>query len=263
MRARLVLGKGQPCREPGAIERAAQRGGSALGPGAVRIGLSRVLEAGLWIATAGRGLRSVLPRGEIVRLAPRNRRTFWNIEEYEAFRAASRTGDVVIDAGAHTGAYTVLFAQWVGPQGHVYAFEPVPVVASALRAQLALNRVSDRVTVVEAALGDRAGRLAMTAPGTVGINRRAVPTDPPTHRLDVTVMRLDDFCAERRISPGLLKFPGRSARARGSAAATCLHGVSSLALARIRVDRGGSRKGTLGPRSASRAAARRRRRLAR
>jgi FkbM family methyltransferase len=171
----------------------------------IRTVLSRALEVALWVATAGRGLRSVLPRGEVVRLAPRYRRTYWNVEEYEAFRVAIRPGETVIDAGANTGAYTVLFAQWVGPAGHVYAFEPVPRVARALRAQLALNGVSEQVTVVEAALGHRTGHVTMIAPGTVGINRRALPTDGPHDRVKVAIVRLDDFCAERHINPGLLK----------------------------------------------------------
>ncbi len=177
----------------------------ALPGGSIRAWLTRGFEMALSIGTAGRGLRSTLPRGEVVRLTPACRRTLWNTEEYEAFRAATRPGDVVIEAGAHTGAYTVLFAQWVGATGHVFAFEPVPSIARLLRAQLALNGVADRVSVIEAAVGERAGTLALTSPGRFGINRPAAPGDPHSQRLTVTTVGLDEFCAERGVRPQVVK----------------------------------------------------------
>jgi FkbM family methyltransferase len=129
----------------------------------------------------------------------------WNLEEYEAFRAVTQAGDVVVEAGANIGAYTVLFAQWVGAAGHVFAFEPVPSIARRLRAELALNRVADRVTVIEAAVAERSGTLSLTAPGRAGINRPAVPGDPDSQRLVVTTAGLDEFCAERRVTPRVVK----------------------------------------------------------
>jgi FkbM family methyltransferase len=205
MSDRVVRGEGRSFRRTGRLERAAAQAGRCLGAGAARAALARALDAALWVRTAGRGVRAVLPHGEVVRLAPRYRRTFWNVEEYEAFRTATGPGDVVIDAGANTGAYTVLFAQWVGPQGRVFAFEPVPRIARALRAQVALNGLTGRVRVVEAALGESEGTLTMTAPGMVGINRRALSTDSTRHRLNVPSVSLDRFCQQRSLAPAVLK----------------------------------------------------------
>ena len=37
-----------------------------------------------------------------------------------------RPGDVMVDVGANLGLHALLGASCVGPNGHVYAFEPVP-----------------------------------------------------------------------------------------------------------------------------------------
>ena len=52
-------------------------------------------------------------------MAPAFRHITWNPDEYTAFRASVRAGDVVLEAGANVGAYTMLFAQWAGPAGRV------------------------------------------------------------------------------------------------------------------------------------------------
>ena len=67
-----------------------------------------------------------LPGGERIRLLPSLRQVTWNTDEYDAFRRDVRPGDVVFDVGANLGAYTMLFAQWVGPAGGCFAFEPAP-----------------------------------------------------------------------------------------------------------------------------------------
>jgi FkbM family methyltransferase len=193
----LTYGEGRGFRQSNVFERAAALASRRLPAGPIRAWITRGFDVAMWIGTAGRGLRSTLPHGEVVRLTPACRRTFWNLEEYEAFRAATQPGDVVIEAGAHTGAYTVLFAQWVGATGHVFAFEPVPSIARELRAQLTLNRVADRVTVIGAAVAEGAGTLSLTRP--------ALPGDPDAHRLAVPTVGLDEFCAERGARPRLVK----------------------------------------------------------
>ncbi len=51
----------------------------------------------------------------------------------EALSAAVREGDTVWDVGANVGLYTQMFSSWVGPQGQVVAFEPVPSCFARLR----------------------------------------------------------------------------------------------------------------------------------
>jgi FkbM family methyltransferase len=77
-------------------------------------------------------------------------------EDYLGGLAALREGDCVIDIGANIGAFTVLAARKVGPNGQVYAFEPDPQVCDRLRQNLRLNRL-ENVTVYEGAVGGKSG----------------------------------------------------------------------------------------------------------
>lgn len=78
----------------------------------------------------------------------------------EALFAALKTGDVVWDVGANVGYYTRRFAEAVGPEGHVLAFEPFPATAERLRADMqAISNYTLQVT----ALGAEAGNVTMEA----------------------------------------------------------------------------------------------------
>jgi FkbM family methyltransferase len=65
-----------------------------------------------------------------------------------------RSGDAMIDGGAHIGYLTLLGSSCVGPRGSVHAFEPV----SATHAALA------NVRLTQAALGPRSGTLDLELP---------------------------------------------------------------------------------------------------
>src|ERR1700722_172759 len=65
-------------------------------------------------------------------------------------------GQVVYDVGANIGFFTLLLARLVGPRGRVFAFEPMPENAAALRHIVALNGL-DNVTVVEKAMSSESG----------------------------------------------------------------------------------------------------------
>lgn len=68
-----------------------------------------------------------------------------------------------IDIGANQGLYAILAARHPLCAG-VHAFEPVPDTAAFLRRNLALNGVSDRVQVIEAAISGQQGHMLIHLP---------------------------------------------------------------------------------------------------
>jgi len=63
-------------------------------------------------------------------------------------------GDTFVDIGANSGYFTVLAALRVGPNGRVFAFEPHAAVRRQLEHHVAINGVSDRVSISDLAIAD-------------------------------------------------------------------------------------------------------------
>jgi FkbM family methyltransferase len=57
----------------------------------------------------------------------------------ELFAREIKTGDIVVDVGAHIGSYTLLFAKLVGPTGKVFAFEPHKDNFALLKKNIEIN----------------------------------------------------------------------------------------------------------------------------
>ena len=97
---------------------------------------------------------------------------------------APKPGDVVVDAGAHIGAFTEIASRLVGPTGCVYAFEPHPDNFALLR-----ENVADLSNVVafNVALGEARGRTRMPY---LEMNTGAVRSGEGP--FEVQVVRLDD-----------------------------------------------------------------------
>jgi FkbM family methyltransferase len=109
-------------------------------------------------------------------------------------------GDLVVDVGAHYGAYTVCLARVVGPAGRVLAVEPASHALDVLRQNVRANGLHS-VQVVPAALGDRTDRLILQGHGDPSRASLAGPAVGPdcVHGPDgcgsevVRVLRLDDL----------------------------------------------------------------------
>ena len=167
--------------------------------------LKRLYHAAMMLKTAGRGLRSDLPNGEVVYVSPECRYLSWNHTEYEAFREAVRPGMTVFDVGANVGAYSLLFGQWVGSTGAVFAFEPSPAIRDGLRRHIQLNALEGSVRAVPAAVGAAPAQARFVIESTAGEGRLAGDRDSGAPTIDVPVTTIDEFCASEKLTPNVIK----------------------------------------------------------
>lgn len=83
---------------------------------------------------------------------------FFNIEgPYEHGPVMVESGDVVIDAGANMGVFSLYAARQCRPHGHVYAFEPITQTRTMLDYNVHQNDTTEQVSIVPLALGAQTG----------------------------------------------------------------------------------------------------------
>lgn len=124
----------------------------------------------------------------------------FNLEgPYEAGGARLRERDVVIDAGANIGVFTVFAARRVGPNGHVYAFEPIQKTRSVLLENISMNGASN-VTAIPCALSDRAGEAGFSVNDTALGSSSGVFVETPGRVESVEVVTLDDFVEREKLA---------------------------------------------------------------
>jgi FkbM family methyltransferase len=83
--------------------------------------------------------------------------------EFKLLARLVRAGDWAVDVGANVGHYAKRLSDLVGPEGRVFAFEPVPSTFALLAANVRGFQHSN-VTLINAALSDGAGTARMAIP---------------------------------------------------------------------------------------------------
>jgi FkbM family methyltransferase len=118
--------------------------------------------------------------------------------EYEPLTAALfehllGPGDTMLDVGANAGFFSLLCARLVGPDGRVFAFEPIPSVRRQLEANIALNDAR-QARVKAVAASDRTGTLTMFEgpEGHKGISSLR-PLSESSGKLEVQTVAIDDL----------------------------------------------------------------------
>ena len=121
-----------------------------------------------------------------------------------AFTAAVGPGDVVIDAGANIGYYTLLAARRCGPQGLVAAFEPCPPSFERLQRNVQFAGFAN-VRAFAQALVEAPGTLRL---GCASPRRSAdarlladAAAEPAGAAWEIEGVRLDDCLAAGRFPP--------------------------------------------------------------
>ena len=87
--------------------------------------------------------------------------------EIEVLENLVRAGSAVADIGANAGVYTFEFSSLVGPDGRVYAFEPISENFEILQAVISKAHLSN-VTSFGAALGSIPSQREMVIPALLG-----------------------------------------------------------------------------------------------
>lgn len=111
-----------------------------------------------------------------------------------------REGDLFLDVGANIGSYTVLASGAVGAE--TISFEPVHSSYQHLVDNIYLNRIVDRVTPLNVAVGSEAGELEMVADQDT-VNRVVRDEVYEGEKVKVPVVSLDEMLAGR--VPKLIK----------------------------------------------------------
>jgi FkbM family methyltransferase len=86
----------------------------------------------------------------------------WAENELGFVRQFIKPGSVVLDVGAYVGTHTLAFAHFVGTDGCVVAFEPLPDTFDVLRENVSANHLSN-VRLENVAVADRAGSIEIPA----------------------------------------------------------------------------------------------------
>ena len=84
----------------------------------------------------------------------------WEPRVLEQLAEHIEPGSTVLDVGAHIGSITIPMANLVGPEGHVYAFEPQRKIHRELVYNLRLNNLTN-VTALRFAIGSVPGVVEM------------------------------------------------------------------------------------------------------
>lgn len=105
----------------------------------------------------------------------------------QAFSSVLRLGDCVWDVGANVGYYTRLFADRVGTEGKIFAFEPSPV--NFARLQRACAELTN-VQLQQLGLGREDGTLSFVqGADDLGATSRVIDVPPPESGQTVVEIR--------------------------------------------------------------------------
>jgi FkbM family methyltransferase len=170
---------------------------------------SRLYTAFLEFITFGRGIPRAINGEPEIRLVPMCRflSSSYEPDVWNWLKQRTVPGSIILDVGAQFGLYSMLAARHIGANGRIFAFEPSPDTVAVLGRHLKNNRMSDRVEIVQAAVGPEEGEVTFYMAGTHPSNTLAPTTVDPVKLTPVKVkaITVDGFCRQRQLKPTILK----------------------------------------------------------
>ncbi|HEY1270534.1 MAG TPA: FkbM family methyltransferase [Terriglobales bacterium] len=108
-------------------------------------------------------------------------------------------GDTVYDIGANVGYASLSLAKRVGPEGYVFAFEPLPANVKALRQNIEVNRLTN-VRILEVAVSDKCGEASIRVAENDAMASLVWHRDNPSAaKMMIRTMAIDDFVETSQI----------------------------------------------------------------
>jgi FkbM family methyltransferase len=114
--------------------------------------------------------------------------------ETKLVKRVIKKGDTVLDIGANIGYYTLIFANLVGNEGKVFAFEPDPMNFSLLKKNIKINRYKN-VILENKAVSNKTGKIKLY----LGDSNRAInriydaKIGDATKSIEIDAVKLDEY----------------------------------------------------------------------
>ncbi|QRN82701.1 FkbM family methyltransferase [Chloroflexota bacterium] len=112
-----------------------------------------------------------------------------------AFEREITPGTVMYDIGANVGYFSLLAAELAGPEGQVYAFEPLPRNVKFLEKHIKINKC-DNIEIVEAAVSDHSGEVHFNLGASTAMGHIA-----ESGGIQVKMVALDEMLASGELQP--------------------------------------------------------------
>lgn len=110
-------------------------------------------------------------------------------------------GGHILDAGANIGCTSYFFSRIVSGGFRVYAFEPAPDNFRLLQNCVTAYHNSDRITAVNAAVGDHDGTIHLEINKLNHTAHRVVTAEHATGVIEVPLVSLDSYCHAHNVLP--------------------------------------------------------------
>jgi len=124
----------------------------------------------------------------------------WEPEAQAVMLQNIKQGGTAYDIGANYGMHALLMAKLVGASGHVYAFEPDPMIFQRLMEHVEMNRFY-HVKSVRAGVWNHSGRAQFFSGHHLGAGYCAEVGGTSDCGMEIEVFSLDDFVFERNHCP--------------------------------------------------------------
>ncbi len=125
--------------------------------------------------------------------------------ELDSFILHCPAGIRLLDVGAHYGFFALAALRYGGPEAQVVCVEASPRAAGVLSVILKLNKCSDRVKLMNVAMGEVDGVLPMLTTGPLGADYFVVPTEARSDTISVPQLTLASLLAKTDFIPTHIK----------------------------------------------------------